>query len=83
MVFPLTGLVIFLTAFSVNPLIRDKNVAATSSVADIKVLGTSNLHDWSMEDKAVSCVAIFSFAPGRLMFPGHLNLSVSLFLSII
>ena len=31
---------------------------------DVKVLGTSNLHKWSMEAKDISCSAKFSFAPG-------------------
>jgi len=31
---------------------------------DVKVLGTSNLHNWSMEAKDMSCSAIFSFAAG-------------------
>jgi hypothetical protein len=31
---------------------------------DVKVLGTSNLHNWSMEAKDISCSAKFSFAPG-------------------
>ena len=31
---------------------------------DVKVLGTSNLHNWSMEAKEMSCSANFSFAAG-------------------
>jgi YceI-like domain len=31
---------------------------------DVKVLGTSNLHNWSMEAKDISCSAKFSFAAG-------------------
>jgi len=31
---------------------------------DIKVSGTSNLHNWSMEAKEMSCTAKFSFAVG-------------------
>jgi len=33
--------------------------------ADIKVLGTSNLHNWSMEDKAVACSAKFTYSTGK------------------
>jgi polyisoprenoid-binding protein YceI len=32
---------------------------------DIKVLGTSNLHNWSMEAKDISCSAKFDFLPGN------------------
>jgi hypothetical protein len=34
---------------------------------DIKVLGTSNLHNWSMEAKEVSCSAKFGFSPGNTL----------------
>ena len=37
---------------------------AYSADPDIKVLGTSNLHKWSMEAKEMSCSAKFSFAAG-------------------
>jgi polyisoprenoid-binding protein YceI len=35
--------------------------------ADVKVLGTSNLHDWSMEDKDVTCSARFTYAAGKMV----------------
>jgi hypothetical protein len=31
---------------------------------EIKVLGTSNLHNWSMEAKDIACSAKFTFVPG-------------------
>lgn len=34
---------------------------------DIKVLGTSNLHNWSMEAKDVSCSAKFGFGTGSVV----------------
>jgi polyisoprenoid-binding protein YceI len=33
--------------------------------ADIKVLGTSNLHNWTMEAKDITCSAKFNFLPGN------------------
>jgi YceI-like domain len=56
---------IFLSAFAVMPARTAANIAAGSANADIKVLGTSNLHDWSMEDKDVNCAAIFTYAAGK------------------
>jgi polyisoprenoid-binding protein YceI len=37
--------------------------AYSATDPDIKVLGTSNLHNWSMEAKDLSCTAKFGFAP--------------------
>jgi polyisoprenoid-binding protein YceI len=44
-------------------------------VADpyIKVLGTSNLHNWSMEAKDISCSAKFRFDPGAGVLPQSLT----------
>jgi hypothetical protein len=39
---------------------------------DIKVLGTSNLHNWSMEAKDVTCSAKFSFGPAGTGLPQSL-----------
>jgi polyisoprenoid-binding protein YceI len=39
--------------------------AYRASDPDIKVSGTSNLHNWSMEAKDASCSAKFSFAAGN------------------
>jgi polyisoprenoid-binding protein YceI len=50
--------VIFLLAIS-GPLRAQDAYLATDP--DIKVLGTSNLHNWSMEVKDVSCSAKFTF----------------------
>ena len=36
-----------------------------SANADIKVLGTSNLHNWSMENKNVTCSVQFTYEAGR------------------
>ncbi len=65
------GIVIGLTAFSVVP-ITGVNRADGMAGADIKVLGTSNLHDWSMEDKNVSCMAKFTYLAGKPSMPGGL-----------
>jgi hypothetical protein len=40
---------------------------------DIKVLGTSNLHNWSMEAKDISCSAHFEFGPGAGVLPQSLT----------
>jgi YceI-like domain len=40
---------------------------------DIKVLGTSNLHNWSMEAKDISCSAKFGFGPGTGGLPQSLT----------
>jgi polyisoprenoid-binding protein YceI len=53
--------------------------AASSGDADIKVLGTSNLHNWTMEAKDIACSASFDFLPGNSSEPKSLtalNLSV-------
>jgi len=63
--FSLMGIAIFLTTFSIVPPAGRNNIADGSSDADIKVLGTSNLHNWSMEDKAVACVAKFTFSTAK------------------
>jgi hypothetical protein len=40
---------------------------------DIKVLGTSNLHNWSMEAKDVTCSAKFGFGRGAGVLPESLT----------
>lgn len=40
---------------------------------DIKVLGTSNLHNWTMEAKDVSCLANFVFGPSGTGLPQSLT----------
>jgi hypothetical protein len=40
---------------------------------DIKVLCTSNLHNWSMEAKDISCSAKFGFGPGAGVLPQSLT----------
>jgi hypothetical protein len=61
----LIGAVIFLCAFSVMPTRAVVSLAPGAADADVKVLGTSNLHDWSMEDKDVTCSARFTYAAGK------------------
>lgn len=59
--------------------IADKRESALSGLADIKVLGTSNLHDWTMEAKNINCSATFNFPAGNIILPQsltELNLSV-------
>lgn len=67
--FALIGLAIFLMAFSVVPTMGVSNRAAVAANADVKVLGTSNLHNWSMEDKDVICTARFTYAAGKSTTP--------------
>lgn len=71
-VYSLIGLAICFTAFSAG-LSTGVNRADGRAGADIKVLGTSNLHDWSMEDKDVSCTATFTYAAGKPSIPGGLS----------
>jgi len=70
--YSLIALAIFFTAFSGIPFSGiDKRNNGTAD-ADIKVLGTSNLHNWSMEDKDVSCTANFMYLPGNTTMPRSL-----------
>jgi hypothetical protein len=75
--YALAGLVIFLMAFSVMPAPRLMNKASGAANADIKVLGTSNVHDWTMEDKDVVCMAKFTYAAGKAMPNGLSGLTFS------
>jgi hypothetical protein len=72
MVYGSIGLAIFLMAFSVVPMTGVIDRAAGTANADIKVLGTSNVHNWSMEDKDVSCTAKFTYGAGKTSMPGGL-----------
>jgi polyisoprenoid-binding protein YceI len=71
--YSLVGAVIFLMAFSVAPLAWAHKMAGGTADADIKVLGTSNVHDWSMEDKDVNCTAKFTYATGKSSMPEGLS----------
>ena len=71
--YAMIGLPIFLMAFSVVPMAGVSNRAAGAANADVKVLGTSNVHDWSMEDKDVTCTAKFTYAAGKASMPEGLN----------
>jgi uncharacterized protein (DUF2345 family) len=61
------SLIIFLCAFVIMPSGTATHSAAGVGNADIKVLGTSNLHDWSMEDKDVACSVQFVYAAGKTL----------------
>lgn len=69
MVYVVIGLPIFLMAFSTVPTGWFGNRAIGAADVDIKVLGTSNLHNWSMEDKDVTCTARFTYAAARSALP--------------
>jgi polyisoprenoid-binding protein YceI len=69
----LMAIAIFLMAFSVVPVAEMINRAAGAADADVKVLGTSNVHDWSMEDKDVTCTAKFTYATDQAAIPDGLN----------
>jgi len=62
--YALVGAAIFLCAFSVLPLGKVTRAPGAAN-ADVKVLGTSNLHSWSMEDKDVTCSARFTYEAGK------------------
>jgi YceI-like domain len=59
------GAAVFLCAFTIIPSAVVIRFVPGAASADIKVLGTSNLHNWSMEDKAVACSAKFTYADGK------------------
>jgi YceI-like domain len=54
-------------------MVRNSNRAAGAADADIKVLGTSNLHNWSMEEKDVTCTARFTYEAGKPSIPNGLE----------
>jgi hypothetical protein len=72
MAYSLMGFAIFFTAFSGVPPSGIKGRADGTANADIKVLGTSNLHNWSMEDKEVSCTAKFTYLSVKAKKPDGL-----------
>jgi hypothetical protein len=59
--------VICLCAFVVMSMRPVKNPAPEVGNADVKVLGTSNLHNWSMEDKDVTCSVQFMYGAGKTL----------------
>jgi hypothetical protein len=63
--FALVGAALVLCAFSARTSRRVNHSPRGVATADIKVLGTSNLHRWSMEDKSVNCSARFTYAAGK------------------
>ncbi len=67
---------IIMICFSGLPLIliaQDSYRAVPSQDDDIKVLGTSNLHNWTLETKNISCSAQFNFLPGSNHQPQSLT----------
>jgi len=65
------GLAIILFAAISGPL-RAQD-AYKAGDPDIKVLGTSNLHNWSMEVKDITCSAKFTFGPAAGNLPQSLT----------
>jgi hypothetical protein len=63
--FALVGAALLLIAFSPRPFKRVTHSPRGVATADIKVSGTSNLRNWSMEDKEVSCSARFTYTAGK------------------
>jgi hypothetical protein len=65
--YALIGVSMFLCAFAVMSMRTVSNSAAGVGNADVKVLGTSNLHNWSMEDKDVTCSVKFMYGAGKTL----------------
>jgi hypothetical protein len=63
--FAIGAAVLFLTGFTGINLTHRNDKAAAAGDAYIKVSGTSNLHDWTMEAKSISCSAKFHFITGN------------------
>jgi len=63
--YTLFGISVLLSAFYIVPPPASALLAPGTANADIKVLGTSNLHKWSMEDKDVACSAKFKYIAGK------------------
>jgi polyisoprenoid-binding protein YceI len=71
--YALGAIVICLSGFSDILPAGNANLPASPGNADIKVSGTSNLHDWTMEAKDISCSAEFNFLPGNSNEPKSLT----------
>ncbi len=67
----LPGLTVILLAVISGPL-RAQDAYRLAD-PDIKILGTSNLHNWSMEAKDLSCSAKFTFGSAAGSPPTALN----------
>jgi hypothetical protein len=63
--FALVGAALALVAFSPRASRTIHHSVKGVATADIKVLGNSNLHSWSMEDKDVSCSARFTYVANK------------------
>ncbi|MFI5195383.1 MAG: YceI family protein, partial [Chitinophagales bacterium] len=70
--FALGAAIVGLSAFSGRHA-RDTNKMMISQQADITVKGTSNIHDWTMEAKQISCSVKFNFLPGNNNLPHSLT----------
>jgi hypothetical protein len=66
----ISATVIFLLGLSGSLRAQD---AYRVSDPDIKVLGTSNLHNWTMEAKDITCSAKFTFGAGAGVLPQSLS----------
>lgn len=66
------SLLIIIYGIAFSGFLQAQEVYKTAD-PDVKVLGTSSLHNWSMEAKDVSCSAKFNFAPGNNSWPESLT----------
>ena len=76
-VLPFLSLLIVL--FSTQPIFAQVTFTSRSATSEIKVSGTSNLHDWSMKGNDYTCFAQFtmqSAAAGQLISLNGLSLSI-------
>jgi len=70
---------IFLAGYPGLLRAQDTYKVGPSADPEVKVLGTSNLHNWSLEAKSLSCSAKFNFGPGSAAQPQSLTaLSLSI-----
>ena len=65
------SLLIIICGITFSGFLRAQEAYKTAD-PDVKVLGTSSLHNWSMEAKDISCTAKFNFAPGNNSRPESL-----------
>lgn len=72
-----TGGLAFILLLALSASLRAQNTLRVTD-PDVKVLGTSNLHNWSMEAKDLSCSAKFSFAAGSSQLQSLTELDLSI-----
>lgn len=70
-IFPIAIALVCLASFPGILCAQDMYTIASSGGTDIKVLGTSNLHNWTMDTKEISGSAKFNF-PGNNIQPQSL-----------